>query len=189
MNKQHLSWTTNSEKKEMDCRIFTVKSVWREAAENRKGQFTIIDSPNWVTILPIVKNNHGNDCFLIVEQYRHGSDSLTKEFPAGMIDNGEKPLDAAIRELEEETGYRAGKLTEIGVINPNPAFMNNSSYTYLAENLTPSGRQNFDEHEMIEMELLPVRDVAENMGKGMFNSAITVQAWFWYLRYTGQLSL
>jgi len=183
MDKNDLSWTTNSERKELDCRIFTVKSVWREAAENRKGQFTIIESPDWVTILPIVKNSRGNDCFLTVRQYRHGCASLTREFPAGMIDDGEKPLEAAIRELEEETGYHAGKMTQIGSINPNPAFMSNTSYTFLAEDLTPSGKQNFDEHEMIDMELVPVQEISDQMGMGMYNSAITVQAWFWYLKH------
>lgn len=182
MDQNGLSWTTNSEKEEMDCRIFKVKSVWREAAENRKGQFTILDSPNWVTILPIVKNSHGKDCFLIVRQFRHGASCLTKEFPAGMVDEGEEPLEAAIRELEEETGYHAGKITQIGSINPNPAFMDNTSFTFLAEDLTPSGKQNFDEHEMIDMELIPIYEVEKEIGTGMFNSAITVQAWFWYLR-------
>jgi len=182
MEKDELSWTTNSEKHEIDCRIFKVKSVWREAAENRKGQFTVIDSPDWVTILPIVKNNQGNDCFLIVRQYRHGCASLTKEFPAGMIDQGEEPLEAAIRELEEETGYRAEKITQIGCINPNPAFMSNHSYTFLAEGLTPSGRKNLDENEMIDMELVPVKELEEQMGTGMYNSAITIQAWYWFLK-------
>lgn len=182
MDKYDLTWTTNSEKQEMDCRIFKVKSVWREAAENRKGQFTIIDSPDWVTIVPIVKNSRGKDCFLIVRQYRHGSSCLTKEFPAGMIDAGENPRETAIRELEEETGYRAGKMRQIGSINPNPAFMNNTSYTFLAEDLTPSGKQKFDEHEMIDMELIPLDELESEMGTGMYNSAITLQAWFWYLR-------
>ena len=182
MEKDELSWTTNSEKQEMDCHIFKVKSVWREAAENRKGQFTIIDSPDWVTILPIIKNSQGNDCFLIVRQFRHGCASLTKEFPAGMIDPGEEPLEAAIRELEEETGYKAQTITQIGCINPNPAFMNNHSYTFLAEGLTPRGKKNFDEHEMIDMELVPVKELEEKMGKGMYDSAITIQAWNWYLQ-------
>lgn len=187
MEKDELCWVTNSEREEMDCRIFTVKSVWREAAGNRKGQFTIIDSPDWVTILPIVKNSRGNDCFLIVRQFRHGCSSLTKEFPAGMIDRGEIPLEAAIRELEEETGYHAGKMTQIGSINPNPAFMSNTTYTFLAEDLTPGGKMNLDEHEMIDMELVPVKELEEQMGTGMYNSAITIQAWFWYLRYRGSL--
>ena len=186
MNKEHLIWTTDSEKKEMDCRIFTVKSVWREAAENRKGQFTIIDSPDWVTILPILKNSRGRDCFLTVEQFRHGCASLTREFPAGMIDNGETPLDAAIRELEEETGYHAGKMTQIGSVNPNPAFMSNRTYTFLAEDLTPLGRRKLDEHEMIDMELVPEEELAREIGTGPYNSAITLQAWFWYLRHSGR---
>ncbi len=179
----NLSWTTNSEREEMDCRIFTVNSVWREAAENRKGQFTIINSPDWVTILPIIKNSLGNDCLLIVKQFRHGCSSLTKEFPAGMIDRGETAYNAALRELAEETGYRAGKMTQIGVINPNPAFMNNSSYTFLAEDLEPAGHRNLDEHEMIDIELVPLKELAGNIGMGMYNSAITIQAWFWFLKH------
>ena len=187
MEERDLCWTTDSEREELDCRIFTIKSVWREAAENRRGQFTIIDAPDWVTILPLIRNSQGNECFLIVKQFRHGSASLTKEFPAGMVDPGESPLDAAFRELEEETGCRAGNMIEIGSINPNPAFMNNCSYTYLAEGVKSNGRSNLDDHEMIEMELVPVAELAKEMGQGMYNSAISIQAWFWYLRHSGMI--
>ncbi|MCP4180111.1 MAG: NUDIX hydrolase [bacterium] len=189
MKNDELCWTTNSEREEMDCRIFKIKSVWREAAENRKGKFTIIDSPDWVTIIPIIKNSQGNDCVLIVNQFRHGCSTLTKEFPAGMVDTGEEPLDAALRELQEETGYRAGKITEIGAVNPNPAFMSNRTYTFLAEDLKPAGNRNLDEHEMIDVELVPIGELASEIGNGEYNSAITIQAWFWYLRHIDRITV
>ncbi len=61
----------------------------------------------------------------MVKQYRHGSDSITLEFPAGMVDPGEDAKETAKRELLEETGYTSQSIVLVGKVNPNPAFMTN----------------------------------------------------------------
>ena len=70
----------------------------------------------------------------MVDQYRHGSGSVTREFPAGLTDEGEDEESAAKRELLEETGM-IGDLLEIASFNPNPAFMTNRQSFFLGTNL------------------------------------------------------
>jgi len=140
------------------------------------ASFIKVTPPDWVTVIPVLPDGK----FLMVRQYRHGSAALSEEFPAGVIDEGEEALAAARRELLEETGYRAGKWTHIGQINPNPAFMTNTSHTYLAEELEKVSGQNLDEHERIIFFTLDYEEIKERMGTDIMNSAIMVQAWYWY---------
>lgn len=176
-------WKSSSREFLEDYRIFKTYKVCRESAiTGKKGNFFQVEPPEWAMIIPLLKDSDGEDCFLMVRQYRHGSDSITLEFPAGMVDPGEKPFDAAIRELTEETGYKAGKVYEIGCINPNPAFMTNSVTTFLATDLTETGIQSLDEHEEIETILVPVKEFDKLIGGPEVNSAITLQAYLFYLR-------
>jgi ADP-ribose pyrophosphatase len=162
-------------KKEPLFDLITVKS---RNSDGTEGRFIKVTPPDWVTVIPILPDGK----FLMVRQYRHGSASLSDEFPAGVIDAGEEPLEAAGRELLEETGYRAGRWTSIGSINPNPAFMTNCSHTYLAEDLEKISGQNLDEHERIRFFSLDFSEIQDRMGGEMMNSAIMVQAWYWFLR-------
>src|SRR6266567_1508471 len=77
--------------------------------------------PDWVSVVPVTDD--GN--FVLVRQYRHGIDAPTLEVPGGIIDEGQDPAGAAIRELREETGYGQGTLVPLGVSHPNPALQNN----------------------------------------------------------------
>ena len=80
----------------------------------------------------------------MVKQWRHAHNGLSIEFPGGVINKDEEPEIAANRELEEETGYKAGKLTYLGCANPNPALMRNRVHFFVAEDLQGNGEQNLD---------------------------------------------
>jgi 8-oxo-dGTP pyrophosphatase MutT (NUDIX family) len=176
-------WISSSRKLLNDYRIFKTYSVKRESPDTgSSGEFFLVDPPNWMMIIPVLKNSEGVDCFLMVKQYRHGSDSITLEFPAGMVDPGEEVYDTAVRELAEETGYESGNIIQIGSVNPNPAFMTNSTTTFLAMDLVKTGQQSLDEHEEIESLIVPVKEFDKLVGGDMVNSAITVQAYYFYLR-------
>lgn len=175
-----LVWKEKSRKVVKDFRIFKACEVTSSAPDGRENIFVLIDSPEWVNVVCVVKNENGEDCFLMVRQYRHGSGSITTEFPAGLVDNGEDPMAAARRELLEETGYSAEKFILIGKANPDPAFMNNTSYTYFAVNPVKSKEQSLDEDELIDVKIIPVKEFESKMGTGEYINAITIVAYNWY---------
>lgn len=183
----HLAWRETSRSTLCDCGIFTVRRSKRESTDGKIGDFVLIDTSDWVTILPVVRDSE-TECFLMVRQYRHGNGRITLEFPAGVISNGEQPRAAARRELREETGQAASRLVEIGSVNPNPAFMMNTVHTFVAEGLTLAGAQQFDEFENIELVTVPVTEVLENMGTGVYCNGIMMIALAWYLRWSERIS-
>lgn len=176
-------WISEDKKRLGDFKIFTIDSVKRTSPETGiSGEFYTVNPPEWMMVIPLTKNDEGVDCFLMVKQYRHGSDSVTLEFPAGMVDPGEDVKNTVIRELSEETGYESRDIKQIGKINPNPAFMTNSTTTFIARDLIKTGEQHLDEHEEIEILLVPITEFDRLVGGPMVNSAITLQAYLFYLR-------
>lgn len=177
---QHLVWKADSSKILCKTPIFDLESVHRKSTDGRQGDFVRLSSPNWVNVIPRFKSSDGRDYFVMERQFRHGSNSITVEFPGGIIENGEKPEEAALRELEEETGVRAQKLTFLGEINPNSAFLKNRGYFFLAEELEYTNTRNFDANEQIETVCIPAEEFFEKMGTGEFDNAVMAVAAFFY---------
>jgi ADP-ribose pyrophosphatase len=163
------------------CGIFDLLRVRRAAADGRQGSFYLLEAPGWVNVVPVLPDGR----FLMVRQYRQGLERATVEFPAGLVEAGEEPEQAALRELEEETGRRAASLVPIGRVAPNPAFMNNWCSTFCAEGLGPAGAARPDELERLQLVELEPAELAEKLGTGEFVNSMTVVAWCWYLRYRG----
>ena len=182
----HLGWSEISREKIQDCRIFSLHSSEREAADGRRSTAYMIEASDWVTVIPLLKKEDG-DYFVMVRQYRHGSMEITTEFPAGTLEPGEEAETAAVRELEEETGYRAGRLTWLGSVNPNPAFLTNTSSTFLAEDLVATGVQNLDENEYVDYQLVSVEEVIKKMGSGEYSNGTMLMALMYYLRESGRI--
>ena len=100
-----------------------------------------------------------------------------------MVDEGEKPMDAAIRELSEETGYTSSKVIEIGRVEPNPALMSNHTYSYLALDASQTEEQKLDGMEDIEILKKPVDEIPLLIEKGEIEHALVICAFYFYNQY------
>lgn len=179
MRDDELSWREESVLSTQNESIFSLETVYSRSYSGKVGRFIKISPPDWVTVIPVLDD----DRFLMVKQFRHGSRRITQEFPAGAVDPGEEPEEAARRELSEETGYGGSEWVKIGSLNPNPAFMTNRVHTFLAKGLFRVGEQRLDENEIINVFSLSRSEMEELIGEGEMDSAIMIQAWFWFLRH------
>lgn len=137
-------------------RIFDLRGVqFRHPARGTEREFVVIDAPDWVNVLALTPDHR----LVMVNQFRYGIDAFSWEIPGGMIDAGEDPVAAAVRELQEETGYVGTSARLLGSVNPNPAIMNNRCHLVLVENVVSKEAQEWDDDEEIELTTLPVDEV------------------------------
>jgi len=154
--------------------IFRGRRLWIEQRNVRlpnglERQKVIIHPSNAVAILPI----NGEQCKLI-RQYRYAIDSYIFEAPAGTLEAGENPLDAAGRELIEETGFTAQIMEPKGFIITTPGYTDEKIFLFEARGLSPSDEYSKDEDEVIEVLDVPIKDLDRMIGEGTIVDAKTI---------------
>lgn len=158
-----------------DCRVFDVNAVRFGPPHGGAAEtFYCIEAPDWINVIPLTEN----DEVLFVRQYRFGIEGFTLEIPGGMCDPGEAPLEAAGRELREETGHRAGELIELGRVHPNPALQGNRCHSFLARNLSDCGAPDPDPHEEFELQRVPLVRVPHLIRTGEITHSLVVVAFY-----------
>lgn len=115
----------------------------------------------------------GDGTVALVRQYRHAAGKYLLEVPAGSLDEGEDPESGAMRELEEEIGYRADKVEKIAEFYVSPGFLTEKMFVYLATGLTETS-QNLEEDELIEIERLTFELALEKIRNGEIEDAKTI---------------
>jgi ADP-ribose pyrophosphatase len=127
-----------------------IVNVRSDTAELHNGAIVlreVVEHPGGVAIVPV--NNEGQ--VLTVRQFRYPMGESLLEIPAGKLEYGEDPLDCAVRELSEETGCTAGKMTYLGPIYPSPGFSREILHIFLATELI-GGEMHLDENEFLSVE-------------------------------------
>lgn len=175
-----LKWTEGTPQELLKTVVCKITSRHNISYNGTEGDYIIMEAPDWVIVIP-----EKEEKFLMVKQWRHGEAALSVEFPGGVIDNGETPEQAATRELEEETGYKAGKLIKLGCVNPNPALFSNHVHFFLAQELEATGKQSLDEDEFINCMELTKKEVLDGMGTEQFPHAIMGMALSLYIKQRG----
>ncbi len=172
------SWRTVSRRSAGDFRIFRAEFVEREHPLTKQhSPFVVLNSPSWVNILAITPEQR----IVLVRQYRHGIDAISLELPGGMVEAGEDPCEAGMRECVEETGYMADERAELlGIQHPNPAFMDNACHSYLWINCEPRVAQQLDRNEDIEIVTLSFAEAMTALRSGDISHSTSMNAFFLY---------
>ena len=162
--------TINEEKKwKILSSEYLVRRPWltarRDVAELPDGrinhEYYVLEYPDWVNIIAITKDGR----IVMERQYRHALGNTCYELPCGVIEAGETPLEAAQRELLEETGFAGGEWQEWMTLSPNPATSTNLAHSFLAAGVEKVSGQHLDATEDIDVYLLEqdyVRELLRN---------------------------
>ncbi|BAZ49274.1 hypothetical protein NIES4103_18860 [Nostoc sp. NIES-4103] len=136
--------------------------------------------PEVSLILPITSNKE----VIFVRQYRHAVGDFFIELPAGSFDPSQESAEsAAVRELQEETGYTAHQVKKIATLHDKPSKDTNQIHLFLAEDVVKTGEQNLDITEEIEILSIPVESILDKIHQGEISVAGTVAALFLGLRF------
>ena len=140
----------------------------------------VLEYRDWATIVAVTKQQD----VLLIRQYRHGAQKVILELPGGAMEaEDESPMQAARRELLEETGYTSDTFIQIGCVSPNPANQTNLIYSFLALDAEKVGGQRLDPTEDIEVLLKPVEEVITMAKNGELFQSMQVSAVFFALAY------
>lgn len=141
-------------------------SVRQECVELPSGRqiptWFVLEFPDWVNVIALTKDGS----MVMIDQYRHALGETHYEIVAGVVDPGETPLEAAKRELLEETGFGGGTWSEFMTLSPNPTNHNNHSYTFLATDVEPIERQHQEATEDIRVHVMSQQEVLELLQGG-----------------------
>jgi ADP-ribose pyrophosphatase len=172
-----LLWRRRSSEIIADCRVFQVRrDISVSPHHGSEHDFFVLESSDWINIIPLT----ANDEVVMIEQYRHGSEDVTLEIPGGMVDAGESPVEAATREMLEETGYAAaGEVINLGKVRPNPAIHNNWIHTFLARDAQHKQAPVFESTEHTVVRLVPLANIPQLIACGAINHALVVVGFHW----------
>jgi len=180
-------WKTTGTKLLGDFRIFTVRSDRKVSPRTQaEHDLFVIDCANWVNVVAVTPEQQ----LVMVEQYRHGSNTVELEIPGGMIDRKDaSPVVAGARELREETGYEGENARLLGKILPNPAIMSNTCYTVLVENCRCVHHVEFDHGEDLVTRLVPVAEIPRLVAEGKISHSLVVVALYHFDLWQRRLRL
>lgn len=168
-------WRRGPSERLHDCRVFDLDRVLFEHPDGHEPRaFFVVDAPDWINVIPLTDD----DRVVMVRQFRFGIEGFTLEIPGGMCDADEAPIDAARRELREETGYEARTFEALGWVHPNPAVQTNRCHTFLARGVRRVGDPTPDGDEDFEVSIVPCVEIPSLIAGGTITHALVVAAFY-----------
>lgn len=170
-------WIRGEERTLASTRVLDLRAVqYFHEGRSTGRDFVVIAAPDWVNVVAVDPQGR----LVLVRQFRHGVDEFSLELPGGVIEGGETPVEAALRELREETGYVAAQGRVLGWVHPNPAIQNNRCHFVLAEGVVRSSKTAWDQDEEIEVSTAPAAEVLAWARQGRITHSLVLCALFHY---------
>ena len=171
---------------------YLIKRPWLTARRDRvrlpngviNDEYYVLEYPDWVNVIAITKEGD----FLMERQYRHGLQWTGYELCAGVCENNETPLQAAQRELLEETGYGHGRWLPLMNISGNTSTTNNLTHCFLALDVEPVDKQHLDQSEDLSVHLLSEQEVWDLLNEDQFRQSLMVAPLWKYFVIKKQLN-
>ena len=174
-------WTKLSSQPAGDFGVFTIHTERKVSPRTQDvHEVVVIDSVNWVNVIALTPDRR----LVMVEQFRHGSNTVELEIPGGMIDKADaSPEAAGERELREETGYAGECARLIGKVYPNPAIMSNTCFTVLVENCHCVHPVQMDGAEDVLTRLVPAAEIPCLTAAGKIRHSLVAVALYHFELY------
>jgi len=157
-----------------DYRVLSLhRDVRHHPTRQAPHTFYRLHATDWVNVVPLAP---GGAEVVLIRQFRAGIGRETWEIPGGMVDPGEAPAAAALRELREETGFVGAAAEELGWVHPNPALFDNRCWTFLVRDVVRGAAPEPDEDEVIAVEVVPLSEIPAFIRTGRITHALVIAA-------------
>ena len=164
---------------------YLVRRPWLTARRDRLElpdgriipEYYVLEYPDWVNVIAITKDGQ----FVMERQYRHAARKISLELPCGVMEEGETPLEAAQRELLEETGFGEGQWKKLMELSPNPSAMSNTTHCFLAIGVEKIAEQHLDETEELSVLFMTKEEVKRMLNENQICQALMVAPLYKYI--------
>ncbi|NNE36036.1 MAG: NUDIX hydrolase [Rhodothermales bacterium] len=165
MTDDSIRWRKVSSERGPELPLFDVRyDQVRHPGTGESFRRIVLEAPDWINVVATTEDGD----IVMVEQYRFGIEDLSLEPVGGLIDENEDPIDAAKRELLEETGYGGGSWQSLGFVHANPAYHNNRCHLWRADGVRCIQAQDLDPGESIRVHLMSLQQVKKAIADGQF---------------------
>ena len=156
-------------------RVLDLLSVrYRHPVRGTERDFVVVQPADWCNVLALTPDGR----LVLVRQFRFGIDGFSLEIPGGVMEAGEDPIAAGLRELREETGFTGARARLLGSVHPNPAIQSNRCHFVLVEEAVQSAALEWDADEEIEVTTVPADEVLAQARADGITHALVLNALF-----------